>query len=216
MENRLSELFPIQSIGPLLGGVLIWFVINYLYIGPELIGPRLAAKYYLPACMAAVKDGRTAFQEETTSLQKAFAVAQQKLADELRGQMQQGATQLLGTIFGGRPGSEAFFKQHGSTLQGWANNMAGAGLGVIGDRLQAQKAEFNRGMAEREKEARKGVIYPAPAQYCSCVVGEGLKERVDLAAFTSTLRLYTPPAIRRLSDGTMLHEARACGTMPTV
>jgi len=25
VENRLSELFPIQSIGPLIGGAILWF-----------------------------------------------------------------------------------------------------------------------------------------------------------------------------------------------
>ena len=43
-----------------------------------------------------------------------------------------------------------------------------------------------------------------------------MKERLDLAAFTATLRLYTPPAIRRFEDGTMLHEAKACGIPPVV
>ena len=77
-------------------------------------------------------------------------------------------------------------------------------------------ADGEEQLAARDREARKGVIYSTPAQFCGCVVAEGLKERVDLAAFTATLRLYTPPAIRRLEEGAMLHDAKACGTVPSV
>lgn len=216
MENRLSELFPIQSIGPLIGGALIWFAVNYLYIGPELIGPRLAAKYYLPACVAAVQDGKQAFQTETASLRDAFTRGQEQLAQTLRQQMQQGVAGMFGMMLGGRPGSDKFFRQHGETVQGWTNSLTDMGSPAVAERLQSEQRAFEARMAEREKDARKGVIYPAPAQFCGCVVGEGLKERVDLAAFTATLRLYTPSAIRRLADGTMLHDAKACGTVPSV
>lgn len=216
MENRLSELFPIQSIGPLIGGALIWFAINYLYLGPELIGPRLAAKYYMPACIAAVAEGREEYQNKTTSLRQAFAQSQEELARTMRQTMQQGVGGMFGTMLGGRPGSDKFFRKHGDTVQGWTNSLTDMASPAIADRLQSEQRAFEARMAEREKDARRGVIYPAPAQFCGCVVTEGLKERVDLAAFTATLRLYTPPAIRRLADGTMLHDARACGTVPSV
>lgn len=216
MENRLSELFPIESIGPLIGGALVWFAINYLFIGPELIGPRLAAKYYQPACMAALKDGREAFQGESKSLRQAFEAKQEALARSLQQEMQQGVGAMFGVLLGGRPGSEAFFRQHGKTVEGWGNNIAGMGALGVQERLRSEQRAFDDQQAAREQEARKGVIYAAPAQFCGCVVSEGLKERIDLAAFTATLRLYTPPAIRRLSNGTMLHDAKACGTAPAV
>lgn len=216
MENRLSELFPIQSIGPLIGGVLLWFGLNFLFIGPELIGPRLAAKYYQPACMAAVTEGRTTFQSETASLREAFTAKQAALAQGLQQQVQQGVGSMLGAMLGGRPGSEAFFRQHGNAVQQWGNSVAGTATPAIAERLRAEQRAFEEQLAARDREARKGVIYSTPAQFCGCVVTEGLKERVDLAAFTATLRLYTPPAIRRLEQGAMLHDAKVCGTVPSV
>lgn len=216
MENRLSELFPIQSIGPLIGGILLWFGFNYLYLGPELIGPRLGAKYYHPACMAAVTDGREAYHRETLTLLEAYRARQAEIVQAMQQRAQAGANNALGLLFGGRPGSDEFMRRHGGTLQGWMNNNMAPGVAVaIEQRLQAEQQAFTGQMAEREKEARRGVVYSAPAQFCGCVVNEGLKERVDLAAFTATLRLYTPPGIRRLADGTMLHDAKACGSVPT-
>jgi hypothetical protein len=214
VENRLSELFPIQSIGPLIGGAILWFALNYLYIAPDLIGPRLAAKYYLPACMAAVQDGRQGHQNEVASLKQAFAKQQEELAQSLQQQMQQGVAGMFGMMLGGRPGSEAFFRQHGKTVEGWGNTVTAMGSPAIGERLRTEQRAFETQLAAREREAKKGIIYTAPAQFCGCVITEGMKERIDLAAFTATLRLYTPPAIRRFEDGTMLHEAKACGTPP--
>lgn len=210
-----GELFP-QIIKPVIGGAVIWFALNYLYIAPELIGPRLAAKYYAPACLAAVADGRQARQGETASLMKAFKERQEALARSLQQQQQQAAGSFLGTLLGGHPGSEEFFRKHGNTVQGWQNNMAARGAPVIMERLQAEEQAFRGKMEARDQEAKKGILYTTPAQFCGCVISEGMKERIDLAAFTATLRLYTPPAIRRFEDGTMLHEARACGTPPTV
>jgi len=215
MENRLAELFPIQSIGPLIGGAILWFALNYLYIAPNLIGPRLAAKYYTPACLAAVKDGRQAFQSETASLIEAFKKQQVALAEGLQRQMQQGVAGVFGMMLGGRPGSAEYFRKHGDTVQEWGNSIAGMGSPAIAERLRTEQRAFETQLAAREREAKKGIVYTAPAQFCGCVITEGMKERVDLAAFTATLRLYTPPAIRRFEDGTMLHEAKACGTPPT-
>ena len=210
------ELFPIQSIGPLIGGALVWFAINYIYIAPELIGPRLAAKYYHPACMAAVKDGRQAHQNEVANLKQAFAKQQEALAASLQQQVQQSTGGLFGMLLGGRPGSEEFFKKHGKTVEGWGNSIAATANPTIAARLRDEQRAFDNQLAAREAEARKGVVYAAPAQFCGCVISEGMKERLDLAAFTATLRLYTPPAIRRFEDGTMLHEAKACGIPPVV
>ena len=215
VENRLSELFPIQSIGPLIGGVLLWFALNYLYIAPNLIGPRLAAKYYTPACMAAVADGRTAFKSETASLLEAFNAKQAALAQGLQQQVQQGVASMFGVLLGGRPGSEAFFQQHGKTVEGWGNSVAGTATPAIAERLRAEQRAFETQLAAREREAKKGIVYTAPAQFCGCVITEGMKEEMQLAMFTASLRLYTPPAIRRFEDGTMLHEATKCGTPPT-
>lgn len=216
MENRLAELFPVESIGPLLGGVLIWFAVNYLYIGPELIGPRLAAKYYGPACLAAVQDGREARTNEVASLRQAFQQQQAALAQSLQQQMQAATSGFFGALLGGRPGSDEFFRQHGNTVQGWSNSMAGMATPAIQQRLQREEAAFRDKMEEREREAKKGILYASPVQFCGCVITEGMKERIDLAAFTATLRLYTPPAIKKLGDGTMLHEAKACGSPPMV
>jgi hypothetical protein len=81
---------------------------------------------------------------------------------------------------------------------------------------QARRA-FTQRMQTEEREARAGILHATPAAFCGCVVDEGLmKDRFQLAAHTASLRLFTPDGVRRLQDGTIFNDARACGRPPVV
>ena len=216
------ELFPVEGIAPLLGGILVWFGLNYLFIAPEIIAPRLAARYYLPACQIAVAEGRQArqshvarlIQQGETALQQAAQMAQQQAQQR----SQQATGTVLGMLFGGRPGSEEFMNRYGGQMQGWAAQQAAPAVGMaVQQQVEQQRRAFIQQMQAEEREARAGIIHATPAAFCGCVVEEGLmKDRFQLAAYTASLRVFTPDGVRRLQDGTIFNDARAGGRPPDV
>lgn len=218
---KFEEFFPVESIAPLLGGVLIWFGLNCFFIGPSIIGPRSAEKYYLPACMSAVQTGKQAHAEELQTLrEQGEAQIQETMQNVARqtGQAAQGTLNtMLGGLFGGYPGGEEFMARHGDTLRGWGAGQAAPYLqAALQERLQNERADLVKRLTARQEEARRGVLHPSPAAFCGCVVSEGLSDRLELAAYSASLRIYAPPAIERLADGTMIHNTKQCGSVPVV
>lgn len=210
---KLSEILPVESVGPLLGGIAVWFGLNYLVIGPELIGPRLAEKYYVPACVAAVADGRQARAQETEGLRAIFERDLRARMEGVQRQVQTQGNAFLGALFGGQPGGQELANRLGGSMGAWTNNLAAPALL---ERVQAERLAFASQVEQRDAALRRSIVYKAPPQFCGCVVAEGLKDRIELAAFTSTLRLYTPASVRKLADGTMLHDVKSCGAAPVV
>ncbi len=208
-----KDLIPVDEIAPLLGGIIVWFGLNYLYLAPEIIAPRLAQKYYIPACQTAVAEGRRERQAAVASLVAAGERRIQENMERLAQQMQQATGGALGMIFGGRPGSDEFMRRHGNTLQGWANSYTAPALQA---RLQQERAALAQALQAEEREARRGIIHATPAQFCGCAVTDGMKDRIDMAAFTASLRLYTPAVVRRLESGGVVTEAGPCGKPPIV
>lgn len=217
-----KELFPVEGIAPLIGGILLWFGVNYLFIAPEIIGPRLAEKYYLPACQSAVAEGRQARQRHIADLIKRGEIAMAQAAQVAQQQAQQRAQQATGTmfgmLFGGRPESDAFMQRYGGQMQGWADRQSAPAVGMaVQQQIDQARRAFTQQMQTEEREARAGILHATPAAFCGCVVDEGLmKDRFQLAAHTASLRLFTPDGVRRLQDGTIFNDARACGRPPVV
>ena len=214
-----KELFPIESIAPLIGGAIVWFGLNYLFLAPEVLGPRLAEKYYRPACLAAVATGRQGFQQEMQQARENGLAQIQRTMEEVTrqvaGQAQASIGTGLGALFGGRPGSERFMQRHGDTLNQWAGQaMAPALQQVLNQRLAQERGALDRQLQTRQREAEQGVIHRTPAPFCGCVVSEGLAEQIDLAAFTSTLRLYAPRVIQQLNNGSRIMATTSCGRPP--
>lgn len=219
---KWAEFFPLESLGPFLGGALLWFAANYLVIGPEIIGPRLAQRYYLPACQAAVQDGRRERAEHIRTLrqraEEQLQAAMQEAARQVQGQVQSGVGGVLGSLFSGygREGQQ-FLQRYGGQMNSWMNGMTAPVLQQqMQQRYQAARAALAQQFEEQEREARRGILHPTPAGFCGCIVSEALDDRMELAAFTASLRLYTPAGIRRLKDGTALTGPGPCGSAPLV
>ena len=220
-----KELFPIESIAPLVGGAALWLAFNYFFLAPEVLGPRLAEKYYQPACLAAVASGRQSFQQEMQQAREnGLAQIQrtmQEVSREVAGAAQAQIGAGLGMLFGGRPGSDRFMQRHGETLNQWAGQAVAPHLQqALNQRFANERAALDRVLQTRQREAEQGVVHRAPAPFCGCVVSEGmaqgLAEGLDLAAFTSTLRLYKPRVIRQLDDGSRIQATTTCGKPPLV
>lgn len=211
---KLDEIFPVEALAPVAGGAIIWFAANWSFLAPEVIGPRLAEKYYTPACLAAVQDGRAAHAEKRRTLIEAGRQKVDQATDEFRRQAAGQVSAFWGTLLGGhdRQG-QAVLNQHGATLNSWGNPAIAAAAREF---RQRQSLAVAAEIAQYDKEAAAGILHSAPAQYCRCVVSVGFKDRIELAAYTATLRLYTTETISRLKDGTMLHEAPSCGKTPIV
>jgi hypothetical protein len=206
-----KELFPVEGIAPLIGGILLWIGLNWLYIAPEIIGPRLAQKYYLPVCREAVSQGRIAREQQVATLRTAAEERLQRTMAEVQGRMQAATGNILGQIFGGRPGSAEFMDRYGSQMGGWVNNnMAPA----LQQRYQQERAAIMAALETEQREARSGIIHATPERYCGCAVTDAMKDRIELAAYTASLRIYTPAAVRRLEDGSYITEAGLCGKPP--
>lgn len=208
-----KELFPVEGIAPFIGGIIVWFGINYLYLAPEIIAPRLAAKYYMPACQAVVAEGRRERQAAVASMKE---TGERQIQDTMRSvaqQAQQATGGMIQQLFGGRPGSAEFMQRHGDTVQNWASGYLAPALQ---QRLNQERAALTQRLQAEEREARKGIIHNTPSQFCGCAISDGLKDRIDLAAFTASLRLYTPAAVRRLESGAIVTEAGPCGKPPIV
>jgi hypothetical protein len=106
-------------------------------------------------------------------------------------------------------------QRHGDTLNQWAGQaMAPALQQVLNQRLAQERGALDRQLQTRQREAEQGVIHRTPAPFCGCVVSEGLAEQIDLAAFTSTLRLYAPRVIQQLNNGSRIMATTSCGRPP--
>ena len=195
MIDTLKELFPVEAIGPAIGGALIWFGANYAFVGPELIGPRLKEKHYVPMCEMVVAEGRSIRAREEKAL---IARAEDELArraDMLRSQLSHGAGSIFSMM--GAEGQN-FWNKWGNQIGGGVSSMM---EGPITMRLEAERAELYAAIRAEKAKAQSSIVHKAPNAYCGCLIDEALDERTDLAFFTSTLRFYTPPTIRNIETG---------------
>jgi len=210
MIDNLKELFPVEAIGPAIGGALIWFGANYAVIGPEMIGPRLKDKYYAPACERVVAEGRKIRAKEEAALIAQFDQQLDNHAESVRSRLNQGTQNFFG-VFGNE--GQRFWNKWGGQLGG---SIASVTEGQIQAQLQDQRAKFMNLLHAKKAEARSSVVHKDAVSYCGCLIEEALSERFDLAAYTSSLRFYTPPSIRNIETGAIFNRPSSCGSMPVL
>lgn len=198
-----KEFFPVDALAPIVGGLIVWFGLNYIYLAPHVVAPRLAEKYYTPICLSAVKGGGTALAARLAENETKFAGYLQKLENDIRSKLAGDVGTAFGQLgeFGG-----ALLQIYGGGVQSQVDS-------AIADRLRAERDSFDRQQAAAVEEARRGVRYPDPAAYCRCNVDQGLSNKFDMALYTATARLFRPDGV------TALQNARAfdqCGIPPVV
>ena len=207
-----KELFPLDALMPLLGGALIWFGLNYLVIAPTVLGPRLAETYYMPACIAAVASGKTVAAQKLVAADTAFAAGLEDYRKRAAAAVSQGAAQGLAMLFGGYgKEGQAFLNTYGNQLGGMTSGPAKMAIEQEVQKQRAQYAVQRRAMIEA---LQAKVRFSGSESFCGCNVTQGYADRVQLAAFTSTLRLYKPENIAQLERGEIIGEA--CGAPPVI
>lgn len=207
-----KEFFPVDALAPLVGGLLLWFGVNYLVLAPNVIGPRLAERYYLPACVAGVEQGRSQMAGRLRQMDQEIETALRQLGAQAAEGVQNQLGSILGQVLGmyGAEG-QAFKDRYGSQLGGSFGGMVGVGIEAkLAEQRAAMQAEKERQIAEMRAQQK----FSSPAQFCGCNVGEGLSDRLELALFTSSLRLYTPPRMEALNRGEIF--GAQCGAAPVL
>jgi len=210
MLEILKEIIPVEAIGPAIGGALVWFGANYVFIAPEMIGPRLQEKYYLPACERIVETGQQAAVQEEAALTKQFEQRLDGALAEARKKVGQGA----GMFF------DMYGDQGRQFWQKWGGDITGSVGGMAEMSLQAQASEarrdFEATLTEKRAKARASITHTSAAAYCGCKIEEAFEERAELALYGASLRFYTPPMIKNIESGAIYGKASSCGAMPII
>jgi hypothetical protein len=205
-----KEFLPIESLAPLMGGLLLWFGFNYLVLGPNVVAPRMAEKYYTPVCLREVTSAREARTSEIERMRQQIVASARASTQAAGAQAGQAMQNFLGNMLSGYGPQGA---QLGRQLGQHAMGQGTMGLALqqqMQQRVQAELGKFQQELAaERAKQKHQTV-----AAYCGCTVAEGISERLEVALFSATLRLYHPPAMSALSRGQAPSDD--CGPRPVL
>lgn len=202
----ISEWFPVEAIYPLLGGVAVWFGINYTVLAPDVIGPRLSERYYLPACHKQVEAARMGYAKALTQKVQSFEEGLKERASNA----QSAAKQQMDGMFG----TDEYGQALKNMITGFGSvNIDGYVGTAIGMEQSKQRASFEAGLQSEIERDRKNQKFSSADEFCGCNVAEAFSNRVDLAAYTSTFRVYTPRMIDQLEDGAFFEP---CGQPPII
>lgn len=205
-----KEFFPVQAVAPFIGGLLLWFGLNYVYLSPAIITPRLVQTYYIPACLASTSVMQGAYHGRLKGMDDEFEKKLGTLRQDMAERMNSAAGASLGMIFGNSPEGQRLARQ-GQALIG--TSMAGNYLRMgIEQEMTKARTEYEAQKERFKAELRSKQKHSDMPGYCACTVGDGLANRVDTALYVASLRIYKPEVIARLEQGTPVSEA--CGAPP--
>lgn len=215
MTGSLKDFLPIEALAPLLGGLLLWFGFNYLVLAPNVITPRLTEKYYIPACMTSVSTARAAVSDRLKKDETEYMAALNKWMVDQSGQIKARAGGALEQFFGmyGKEG-QAYLQQHGKALGGLVDKGVGSVAPVILEQGQKHLSEWKSGKQKELTAARALQRHSDPAAFCKCNVAAAMGDNVELALYTSSLRLLKPKKVRELENGHVFETE--CGKVPVV
>jgi hypothetical protein len=201
---------------PVVVGLVAWYGLNFAWIAPNVIAPRLAEKHYLPSCVANVeKISMAVAQDFQTRAQQAREAAAQAAAQVER-EAQAAANEFWGRLFADRPGGQQFleyYNQPGRALD-TANKIAtGHAVNLTlqgeGQKLASEISEMSKEVREMNRTAN----YKTAADYCGCYVTTGMSDRMEMAFHTSTVRVFKPQG---LTDMEAFKKFDDCGSVPVV
>lgn len=210
MLDQIEKIFQFEAIAPMLGGAIVWFGANYAVIGPEVIAPRLAEKYYAPMCEHVVTSARGNYAQKEKALIDQFEKGIASQAESIRRQTQNAAGGFF-SLFGDE--GKAFWDYYGGSLSGGLATMTEAPL--QSELAQARNSFYGK-LEEQRATATATVKYDNPTEYCGCVISDAMNERFDVAAYSASLRFYVPPTIRNFESGAAYVQSAACGSMPII
>jgi hypothetical protein len=206
-----KEFFPVQALAPFIGGLLLWFGLSYIYFAPSVIAPRLADRYYLPACLSAVAAMEGGFQQRIKTMDEAFREKIKASRADLARRMNEATGVGLGMLLGDSAEGRRLSKELAPMLGNSASSYVQMGIEQeVAKAQNAYEAEKQRTKNELQSKQK----FSDARSYCSCSTAEGLSNRIETALFVSTLRIYKPDTITRLEAGGATGEN--CGTPPVV
>lgn len=215
MIDSIKEFLPVQAIGPAIGGVTLWFGANFLYLGPQVIAPRLAEKQYIPACLANIGAARQTIAAQERGWIEGAEQQAARIADEMRNRIRQGTNQATSSFFSAFGDQGRAFAQHyGRQVEGMVNANTGAHIeAAISQKIGEFRQQFNQELEARRSKFRAGIQHTNASAFCGCLVKAAFADRVQLAAFTASFRLYEPAEFEQRRAGGISPNT-PCGTPP--
>lgn len=202
----ISEWFPVEVIYPLLGGAAIWFGVNYAILGPDVIGPRLSERYYLPACVKQVDAAREGYAEAITQRVQSFEEELKARASNAQSMAQEQMNGMFGT--------DEYGQALKSLMSGFgAVDLDGQVGAAINMELAKERTSFNAALQDEIEQEREGQKFSGADEFCGCNVAEAFSNRIDLAAYTASFRIYKPRMIDQLEGGAFFEP---CGQPPVI
>ena len=187
MLSLMKDLPLIDTIAPIAIAGLAWTGVNIFYVGPEIVGSRMADKTWLPQCEATVARTETAYRQQWQARVENARREKQREQAQING--------LTGALLGGLLGEE-FNRAFG-------HNITGA-LGALSE-LEAQRTL-------KDRFGTSAPPSPITAGYCKCMVSEALEDRVSAGLYSASLRIWKPANIKQLNQlGTQLVSSNRCG-----
>jgi hypothetical protein len=201
---------------PLAVGLVAWYGLNFAWIAPNVIAPRLAEKHYLPSCVANVEKISYAVAQDFQTRTQQAARAAEEAARRAEQASKQQLANFWGALFQGRPGGQAFldhYSQPGRELDAINKTVTGNAVAVAvqeqGQKLASEISEMTKEVREMNRTAN----YKTAADYCGCYVTTGMSDRLEMALHSATVRVFKPQG---LTDMEAFKKFDDCGSVPVV
>jgi hypothetical protein len=227
MNLDFSQLPLGRFIVPVALGAVAWFGVNYAWLSPSVITPRIAEKYYMPQCVGTVETLRAAYLEEVDSLRMQAIITANAAAQSVK----QAAANTPRNVFGALLQSYEFFgldteqdrqfRAHyldkpNQQMDELSDKLANNQVTELSSAAAAQQSfsSWQNQFQKEQAEERKNQKHLTAEAYCGCNWSMATAERFDMAMHSATLRFYVPPVLAELQNNAAFVDE--CGKAPVV